>query len=135
MDICRGLDFAHKMGVVHRDVKPANIRLTRDGTVKILDFGIARLRGSEATDPNLTQAGMVLGTPSYLSPELVQGAKVDPHADMWAVGVILYEMLAGRRPFEAPTITSLIHRIVSVPLPADRLEGAPACPRPSPRSP
>ena len=118
VDVCRGLDFAHKMGVIHRDVKPANIRLTRDGTVKILDFGIARFRGSEATDPNLTQQGMVLGTPSYLSPELVQGAKVDHHADMWAVGVILYEMLAGRRPFEAPTITSLIHKIVSEPPPA-----------------
>ena len=124
VDICRGLDFAHKMGVIHRDVKPANIRLTRDGTVKILDFGIARFRGSETTDPNLTQAGMVLGTPSYLSPELLQGAKVDHHADMWAVGVILYEMLRGRRPFEAPTITSLIHRIVNEPPPAARREGA-----------
>jgi eukaryotic-like serine/threonine-protein kinase len=118
VDVCRGLDFAHKMGVVHRDVKPANIRLTRDGTVKILDFGIARFRGGETTDPNLTQQGMVLGTPSYLSPELVQGAKVDHYADMWAVGVILHEMLTGRRPFEAPTITSLIHKIVTEPLPA-----------------
>jgi serine/threonine protein kinase/WD40 repeat protein len=118
VDVCRGLDFAHRMGVIHRDVKPANIRLTRDGTVKILDFGIARLRGGDTTDPNLTQQGMVLGTPSYLSPELVQGAKVDHHADMWAVGVILYEVLTGRRPFEAPTITSLIHRIVSTPPPA-----------------
>jgi serine/threonine protein kinase len=118
VDVCRGLDFAHKMGVVHRDVKPANIRLTRDGTIKILDFGIARLHGTDATDPNLTQQGMVLGTPSYLSPELVQGAKVDHYADMWAVGVILYEMLTGRRPFEAPTITSLIHKIVNEPLPA-----------------
>ena len=127
VDICRGLDFAHKMGVIHRDVKPANIRLTRDGAVKILDFGIARFRGSETTDPNLTQAGLVLGTPSYLSPELVQGAKVDHHADMWAVGVILYEMLTGRRPFEAPTITSLIHRIVNEPPPHLRHQGpAPA---------
>jgi serine/threonine protein kinase len=117
VDVCRGLDFAHKQGVIHRDVKPANIRLTRDGTVKILDFGIARLRGSETTDPNLTQQGLVLGTPSYLSPELVQGGKVDHHADMWAVGIILYEMLTGRRPFEAPTITSLVHKIVNDPLP------------------
>jgi len=117
VDVCRGLEFAHRMGVVHRDVKPANIRLTGDGTVKILDFGIARFRGSELTDPNLTQQGMVLGTPSYLSPELVQGAKVDHYADMWAVGVILYEALAGRRPFEATTITSLIHKIVAEPLP------------------
>jgi serine/threonine protein kinase len=117
VDVCRGLHFAHRMGVIHRDVKPANIRLTHDGTVKILDFGIARLRGTEATDPNLTQAGMVLGTPSYLSPELLQGAKVDHRADMWAVGVILYEIVAGRRPFEAPTITSLITRIVGEPPP------------------
>jgi serine/threonine protein kinase len=118
VDICRGLHFAHRMGVIHRDVKPANIRLTRDGTVKILDFGVARFRGADTTDPNLTQQGLVLGTPSYLSPELVRGEKVDHYADMWAVGVILYEMLAGRRPFEAPTITSLIHRIVNDPLPA-----------------
>ncbi len=117
VDVCRGLHFAHRMGVVHRDVKPANIRITHDGTVKILDFGIARLRGTDSTDPNLTQAGMVLGTPSYLSPELVQGAKVDHRADMWAVGVILYEIVAGRRPFEAPTITSLITRIVNSPPP------------------
>ena len=117
VDVCRGLHFAHRMGVVHRDVKPANIRLTHDGTVKILDFGIARLRGTDSTDPNLTQAGMVLGTPSYLSPELLQGAKVDHRADMWAVGVILYEIVAGRRPFEAPTITSLITRIVGEPPP------------------
>ncbi|HUL78569.1 MAG TPA: serine/threonine-protein kinase [Vicinamibacteria bacterium] len=123
VDVCQGLAFAHRMGVIHRDVKPANIRLTRDGTVKILDFGIARFRGTDTTDPNLTQAGMVLGTPSYLSPELVQGAKVDHYADMWAVGVILYEALTGRRPFEAPTITSLIHKIVAEPLPPIDVQG------------
>jgi serine/threonine-protein kinase len=121
VDICRGLDFAHRMGVIHRDVKSANIRLAREGTVKILDFGIAKsLRGTDLTDPNLTQQGMVLGTSSYLFFELVQGYKVDHYADMWAVGVILYEMLAGRRFFEAPTITGLIYRIVSEPfLPFD----------------
>lgn len=119
VDISRGLDFAHKMAVIHRDVKPANIRLTREGTIKILDFGIAKsLRGADTTDPSLTQQGMVLGTPSYLSPELVQGEKVDHYADMWAVGVILYEVLTGCRPFEAPTITGLIHKIVNEPLPA-----------------
>jgi eukaryotic-like serine/threonine-protein kinase len=118
VDVCRGLDFAHKMAVIHRDVKPANIRLTREGTIKILDFGIAKsLRSTDTTDPSLTQQGMVLGTPSYLSPELVQGAKVDHYADMWAVGVILYEMLSGSRPFESPTVTGLIHKIVSEPPP------------------
>jgi tRNA A-37 threonylcarbamoyl transferase component Bud32 len=113
VDVCRGLDFAHKAGVVHRDVKPANIRVAKDGTVKILDFGIARLGESD-----MTQAGIVLGTPSYISPELLQGAPVDPRTDMWAVGVILYEMLSGRRPFEAATISGLVHKIVHEPLPA-----------------
>jgi serine/threonine protein kinase len=112
VDVCRGLDFAHKSGVVHRDVKPANIRLAKDGTVKIVDFGIARIGESD-----MTQAGIVLGTPSYISPELLQGAPVDPRTDMWAVGVILYEMLSGRRPFEAPTISALVHKIVHEPLP------------------
>ncbi len=109
--VCRGLDFAHKMGVVHRDVKPANVRVTRDGSVKILDFGVAWLGESD-----ITHAGIVLGTPSYVSPELLLGARVDHHTDMWAVGVILYEMLSGRRPFEAPTITGLIHKVVHDPL-------------------
>ncbi|MFN8096076.1 MAG: serine/threonine-protein kinase [Vicinamibacteria bacterium] len=112
-DVCRGLDFAHKAGVVHRDVKPANIRVAKDGTVKIVDFGIARIGESD-----MTQAGIVLGTPSYISPELLQGAPVDPRTDMWAVGVILYEMLSGRRPFEAATISGLVHKIVHEPLPA-----------------
>jgi eukaryotic-like serine/threonine-protein kinase len=110
--VCRGLDFAHKMGVVHRDVKPSNIRVTRDGSVKILDFGVAWLGESD-----ITHSGIVLGTPSYVSPELLQGARVDHHADMWAVAVIAYEMLAGRRPFEAPTIASLVNSIVHDPVP------------------
>jgi serine/threonine protein kinase len=112
VDVCRGLHFAHKMGVIHRDVKPANILVTHDRVVKILDFGIARIG-----DSNLTQTGMVLGTPSYISPELLQGAKVDHHADMWAVGVILYEVLSGRRPFEAKTPLSVVSKIIHEPLP------------------
>ena len=119
VDVCRGLDFAHKTGgLVHRDIKPTNIRLTKDGVVKILDFGIVRMLG----EADLTQAGMALGTPSYMSPEVVRGEKGDHRADMWAVGVILYEMLTGRRPFEAKTITSLIHKITSEPPPPLDLE-------------
>ncbi|MEE8218126.1 MAG: serine/threonine-protein kinase [Vicinamibacteria bacterium] len=114
VDVCRGLEFAHKMGVIHRDVKPPNILVTREGVVKILDFGIARSLG----EANMTQTGMVLGTPSYLSPEVLRGEKVDHGADMWAVGVILYEMLSGRRPFEAKTIPSVIHKIVNGALPS-----------------
>jgi eukaryotic-like serine/threonine-protein kinase len=111
-EVCRGLDYAHKRGVVHRDIKPANIRILRDGHVKLVDFGIARL--GEST---LTQTGIVLGTPSYLAPELLTGARVDHRADLWAVGVVLYELLAGRRPFQAPTFVGLAYRIVHEPLP------------------
>jgi hypothetical protein len=112
IQVCRGLDFAHKQGVFHRDVKPANVHVRADLTVKIVDFGIARL-----ADSNMTQTGLVLGTPSYIAPEALVGARVDHRADMWAVGVILYELLAGRRPYEAQTITSLVYRIVHEPLP------------------
>jgi len=123
VDVCRGLDYAHKRGVVHRDVKPANIRVLPDGTVKIVDFGIARL-----VDSSVTQTGIVLGTPSYLAPEVLKEARADHRADMWAVGVILYEMLAGRRPYESATIASLVYRIVHEPPPAlERIAGnAPA---------
>ena len=98
VEVCRGLDYAHKRGVIHRDVKPANVRLLASGAVKLVDFGIARL--GEST---LTQTGILLGTPSYLAPEVVAGGRVDHRADMWAVGVILYELLSGERPFTATT--------------------------------
>ncbi len=108
VDICRGLDYAHKQGVVHRDVKPANVRLTTDGTVKVVDFGIARL----ADAANMTQTGLVLGTPSYMAPEVFEGKRGDHRADMWAVGVILYELLSGKRPFDSQTTPALIYKIV-----------------------
>jgi len=119
-DICRGLDFAHKQGIIHRDVKPANVRVTREGTVKILDFGIARLEDSE-----MTSTGQVLGTPSYISPEVLKGARVDHRADMWATGIILFEMLSGKRPFEAETIPSLVYKVIHEPLPDFDPRGAP----------
>jgi WD40 repeat protein len=112
VDVCRGLDFAHKHGVFHRDVKPANIRVLRDGSVKIVDFGIARLE-----DSTMTQTGLVLGTPSYIAPEVLKGGRVDHRADMWTVGIILFEMLTGQRPFDAPTIAGLIYNIVHEPPP------------------
>ena len=112
VEVCRGLDYAHKRGVIHRDVKPANVRLLADGTVKLLDFGIARL--GEST---LTQTGILLGTPSYLAPEVVSGGRVDLRADMWAVGIILYELLSGQRPFQAPTFVGLVYKIVHDPVP------------------
>lgn len=107
IEVCRALDYAHKRGVVHRDVKPANIRILENGAVKIVDFGIAHL-----TDSSMTQAGLVLGTPSYIAPEVLRSGRVDHRADIWAVGVILYELLAGRRPFDAPTVPALINSII-----------------------
>jgi len=122
--ICRGLDYAHKRGVVHRDVKPGNIQVLPGGTAKVLDFGIAMGEGSTIK----TKTGLVMGTPNYMAPEQISGQNVDHRADMWAVGVILYELLTGERPFTASTVPSLVYRIVhSPPPPLDaRALGLPA---------
>lgn len=112
VQVCRGLDFAHKKGVIHRDVKPANIRLLPDGVVKLVDFGIARM--GEST---VTQTGTVVGTPSYLAPEVLSTDRIDHRADMWSVGVVLYELVTGKRPFQGPTFAALAYKIVHEPLP------------------
>jgi pimeloyl-ACP methyl ester carboxylesterase len=105
--IASGLGHAHAAGIVHRDIKPANVAITREGRVKILDFGIAKM-----ADASLTRTGMVLGTLAYMSPEQAAGEKgVDQRTDLWALGVVLYEMLAGRRPFGQDTIAALFHAV------------------------
>ena len=101
------LDYAHANRVVHRDVKPANILITQEGRVKITDFGIARLDSS-----NLTQEGQLLGTPNYMAPEQVQGKEVDHRADLFSLGVVLYEMLTRHKPFQGENLTVVSHRIV-----------------------
>jgi serine/threonine protein kinase len=110
--VLRGLDHAHGAGVVHRDLKPDNIMLVeRDGqrdVVKILDFGIAKITEPVSGGEALTQAGVIFGTPEYLSPEQALGEAVDARADLYAAGVILYEMLAGRRPFESDDKVKII---------------------------
>ncbi len=111
--LCRGLAFAHASGVIHRDVKPNNVTILPSGTVKIVDFGIAWLEGSAAT----TRTGQLLGTPQYMAPEQFLGEPIDHRVDQWAVGVILWEVLVGRRPFDAPTVPSLIYQVVHQPLP------------------
>lgn len=108
------LHFAHQAGVVHRDVKPANILFRTDGTPLLTDFGIAkRLR----TTSDLTVAGSVLGTPSYLSPEQAQGKPVDGRTDLYSLGIILYEMLIGARPYDAETDIAIIFRHLQDPIP------------------
>ncbi|MGD8397632.1 MAG: protein kinase, partial [Anaerolineae bacterium] len=95
--VCAGLDAAHRAGVVHRDIKPANLMISSDGRVKIMDFGIARLDSMVG----LTQSGMFMGTPRYISPEMAQGRQADIRSDLYALGLLTYEMLSGAPPFDA----------------------------------
>ncbi|HSB14181.1 MAG TPA: protein kinase [Bryobacteraceae bacterium] len=113
MQVAEGLYSAHRNGVVHRDVKPANIRLLPDGTVKILDFGIARLT-RDSTSPRLTRQGDVIGTLLYMSPEQIMSADVDALSDIFAYGVTYYELLTGKHPFHAADAGAVLYKITSV---------------------
>lgn len=106
--IAAGLACAHAAGIIHRDLKPGNVMLLPDGTVKILDFGLAK-----ATDVSKTKSGMTLGTVSYMAPEQVRGGKVDERADLWSLGVALYEMLTGVRPFTGDHEASIANAILN----------------------
>jgi predicted Ser/Thr protein kinase len=107
IQVCRGLAFAHDHHIVHRDIKPSNIRLLDDGTVKIMDFGIAKLGAT-----NVTRAGMMVGTMNYMSPEQIRGLPLDGRSDVFSLGVILYQLLAGRRPFVGKGGPDVLYKIV-----------------------
>jgi serine/threonine protein kinase len=115
--VAAALDYAHKKGIVHRDIKPANIMVHEDGTAKVTDFGVAKIVSQQ-----LTQAGTIMGTPSYMSPEQVQGGAITGRADQFSLAVIAYEMLTGEKPFTADYLPTLLFKIVrEEPAPPQRL--------------
>ncbi len=119
--VLAGLEYSHANGVIHRDIKPGNLMLTKDGTVKIADFGVARIESSE-----LTQDGTMIGTPAYMSPEQFRGDGVDQRTDLYAAGVLLFQMLTGRRPFEG-SITTIMNQVLNgtAPMPSETAVASP----------
>jgi len=116
--ICAGLDLAHSNGVIHRDVKPANVMVGANRVVKIMDFGIAK-----SAAVGMTSAGQVLGTPTYMSPEQVKGKTLDGRSDLFSYGVILYEMVTGEKPFTGQNVTTIIYKIINEePIPPRELD-------------
>jgi eukaryotic-like serine/threonine-protein kinase len=130
-DICaqigNALAAAHEVGIIHRDIKPENVMILPDGYVKVLDFGLAKLRRAETPFENLadaptasviqTEAGLILGTVNYMSPEQLRGQEVDERTDIWALGAVFFEMLAGRKPFSGETVSDTIAAVLNQPLP------------------
>jgi serine/threonine-protein kinase len=117
--LCRALEVAHGEGVIHRDIKPQNIVVEPNGFLKVMDFGIARL-ANPPQGKGLTEAGMSIGTPDYMSPEQLSGSELDARSDLYAAGVVLFECVTGRVPFEADTTWALVAKHLEEPPPDPR---------------
>ena len=128
--LTRALEAAHGRGIVHRDLKPRNVMVSHEGRVKVLDFGVARLtgagpetgtpEGAEITDTDLTRPGLILGTPHYMAPEQILGSPVDPRTDLFSLGILLFEMATGQRPFQGEHRLAVMSAILSEEPPAAR---------------
>lgn len=125
MQMCEGLAVAHVHGIFHRDIKPGNIFIKDDGTLKILDFGVARL-----ADSSMTASGFIVGTPDFMSPEQARGREIDQRSDIFSTGAVFYYMLSGRKPFSAPDLPAVLHKVENEdPVPLTEQEAPPGLAR------
>jgi serine/threonine-protein kinase len=124
------LDYAHERAITHRDLKPGNLKITPEGVLKVLDFGLAKVGQAHTESPSedsptltmgMTQAGMILGTAAYMAPEQAKGKPVDKRADIWAYGVVLYELVTGERPFQGVDLAELLAAVLRDEVKLDRI--------------